>query len=184
MTQSKIFANFYLLLQLLTDAFSTAHEWLSVKVFTKNILLLLHEGHFGIERMKQLARTIVYWPNLDISKTGQQCVTCGQHQWMMLEKPWIRIHVNCAIGFLGQQWLVMIDAYSKYPCIYSATSVSTQTTISLLEDSFTHFGYPHTITSDNAATFASEMFQQYCKDRGIVHLTGAAERLIRTFKEA
>ena len=29
------------------------------------ILLLLHEGHFGIQRIKQLARTAVYWPNID-----------------------------------------------------------------------------------------------------------------------
>ena len=38
----------------------------------RNILLLLHEGHFGIKRMKQLARTVVYWPNIDsdISKLG------------------------------------------------------------------------------------------------------------------
>ena len=32
MTRSKIFENFRLLLQLLTDAFSTAHEWLFLKV--------------------------------------------------------------------------------------------------------------------------------------------------------
>ena len=48
----------------------------------RNFLLLLHEGHFGLERMKQLARTVVYWPNIDsdISKLGQQCGTCSQHQ--------------------------------------------------------------------------------------------------------
>ena len=98
-----------------------------------------------------------------------------------------------AIDFLGQHWLVVINAFSKYPCINPTTSVSTRTTINLLEDSFTHFGYPHTIVSDNATTFTSEVFQQYCKKRGIVHLTGtlyhsatngAAERLIKTFKEA
>ena len=176
------------------------------EILRKNILLLLHEGHFGIERMKQLARIVVYWPNIDsdISKMGQQCCACGQHQsvttqapvhpWMMPEKPWSRIHVDHAIEFLGQHCLVMIDAYSKYPCIYQTTSVSTQTTANFLEDSFTHFGYLHnTIVSDNATTFTSEVFQQYCKERGIVHLTGApyhpakngaAERLIRTFKEA
>ena len=134
---------------------------------------------------------------------GQQCDTCGQHQsattqapvhpWMMPEKPWSRIHVDHAIDLLGQHWLVMIDAYSKYPCIYPTTSISTQTTINLLEDSFTHFRYPHTIVSDNATTFTSEVFQQYCKERGIVYLTsapyhpatnGAAKRLIRIFKEA
>ena len=155
--------------------------------------------------MKQLACTIVYWLNIDsdISKMGQQCGRCGQHQlgttqapvhpWMMPEKPSSRIHVDHAIDFLGQHRLAMIHAYLKYPCIYPTTSVSTQITINLHKDSFTHLRYLHTIVSDNATTFTSEVFQQYCKERGIIHLTGApyhpatndaAEHLIRTFKKA
>ncbi|XP_067940420.1 uncharacterized protein [Watersipora subatra] len=56
-----------------------------------------------------------------------------------------------------------------------------------------HFGYPYTIVSDNATTFKSEEFQRWCRDRGIVHLTGApyhpatngaAERLVQSFKQA
>ena len=31
----------------------------------KETLKLLYLGHFGIERMKQLARTAVYWPGID-----------------------------------------------------------------------------------------------------------------------
>ena len=66
-------------------------------------------------------------------------------------------------------------------------------TIDLLEDDFTHFGYPHTLVSDNGTAFTSEEFQSWCKERGIVHLTGApyhpatngaAERLIQSFKQA
>ena len=40
---------------------------------------LLHLGHFGIQRMKQLARTAVYWPGIDkdIMDQCQQCSTCG-----------------------------------------------------------------------------------------------------------
>ena len=120
--------------------------------------------------MKQLVLTAVYWPNIDsdISTMGQQYGTCGQHQsaptqapvqpWMMSEKPSSRIHVDHAIDFVGQHWLVMIAAYSKYPCFYPTTPGSTQTTINLLEDNFTHFGYLHTIVSDNATTFTSELF--------------------------
>jgi len=47
--------------------------------------------------------------------------------------------------------------------------------------------------TDCAATFKSEEFQEFCKENGIVHLTGApyhpatngaAERLVQTFKQA
>ena len=29
------------------------------------VLDQLHQGHLGMQRMKQLARTAVYWPNID-----------------------------------------------------------------------------------------------------------------------
>ena len=62
-----------------------------------------------------------------------------------------------------------------------------------LEHDFAHFGYPHTIVSDNATTFTSEEFQEFCKERRICHLTGApylpatngsAERLVHSFKQS
>ena len=39
------------------------------------ILDLLHIGHFGMERMKQLARTAVYWPGIDksIETASRRC---------------------------------------------------------------------------------------------------------------
>ncbi|KAL5503296.1 hypothetical protein EMCRGX_G010223 [Ephydatia muelleri] len=82
------------------------------------VLELLHLGHFGIQRMKQLARTAVYWPRIDTDIANQchRCQTCVEHQtkpakpanhpWMLPEKPWSRIHVDHAINFLGTNWLV------------------------------------------------------------------------------
>ena len=169
------------------------------------VLQLLHQGHFGIQRMKQLARTAVYWPNIDkdIVSLCQQCTACAEnqnkpkkemnHPWMMPEKPWSRLHIDHAINFMGSNWLVLVDSYSKYPCIHPTQSTSTKATTELLEENFAHFGYPHTLVTDNATTFTSAEFQQWCADRGITHLTGApyhpatngaAERLVQTFKQA
>ena len=112
---------------------------------------------------------------------------------MLPEKPWSRIHIDHAINFMGSNWLVVVDAYSKYPCIHQTSSTSTKTTTMLLEEDFAHFGYPHAIVSDNATSFMSDEFQAWCRERGIVHLTGApyhpatngaAERLVQTFKQA
>ena len=170
-----------------------------------HILKLLHLGHFGMQRMKQLARSTVYWPRIDfdIEDLCRKCTSCGQfqnkpdkpsiHPWMMPEKPWSRLHLDHAINFLGRNWLVLVDAYSKYPCIHPTTSTSSKSTTAILEQEFAHFGYPHTLVTDNATTFMSQEFQALCKQRGIVHLTGApyhpatngaAERLIQSFKQA
>ena len=170
-----------------------------------HILKLLHLGHFGMQRMKQLSRSTVYWPRIDfdIENLCRKCTSCGQfqnkpdkpsiHPWMMPEKPWSRLHLDHAINFLGRNWLVFVDAYSKYPCIHPTTSTSSKSTTAILEQEFAHFGYPHTLVTDNATTFMSQEFQAWCKQRGIVHLTGApyhpatngaAERLIQSFKQA
>ncbi|KAL5515676.1 hypothetical protein EMCRGX_G000877 [Ephydatia muelleri] len=168
------------------------------------VLQLLHLGHFGMQRMKQLARTAVYWPQIDsnIMDLCHHCTVCAEHQnkppkpeknpCMLPEKAWSRVHIDHAINFLGSNWLVLIDAYSKYPCIHTTTS-STKSTTELLEQDFSHFSYPHAIVSDNATTFSSEEFQSWCREMGITHLTGApyypatngaAERLVQTFKHA
>nr|KAG5694982.1 hypothetical protein BaRGS_024165 [Batillaria attramentaria] len=198
--------------QKLSDSLSTCHGCLIYgtrvvipQSLQPKILDLLHIGHFGMERMKQLARTAVYWPGIDaaIEMTSRRCDSCGEHQnkpskppvhpWMLPEKPWSRVHVDHAINFMGTNWLVITDAYSKYPCIHPTSSTSTRATLDLLEEDFAHFGYPHTLVSDNATTFVSEEFQSWCKERGITHLTGApyhpatngaAERLVQTFKQA
>ena len=101
--------------------------------------------------------------------------------WIMQSTSWVKI------------FLVITDAYSKYPCIHPTSSTSTRATLDLLEEDFAHFGFPHTLVTDNAPTFTSEKFQHWCKERGITHLTGApyhpasngaAERLVQTFKQA
>eukprot|EP00795_Rhopilema_esculentum_P005001 gene5001-biopygen83 len=108
------------------------------------VLEILHLGHFGMQRMKQLARTAVYWPGIDAS-------------------------------------------------IADTSTTSSRATIDVLEQDFAHFGYPHTLVSDNASSFTSEEFQEWSKARGIVNLTGppyhpatngAAERLVQTFKKS
>ena len=66
--------------------------------------------------------------------------------------------------------------------------MSSKSTIDLLEEDFTDFGW---IVLDNATSFTLEEFQTFCKDKGFVHLTGAlyhpatngaAERLIQTYE--
>ena len=169
------------------------------------VLDLLHLGHFGMQRMKQLARSVVYWPRIDeeIEELVRKCTSCAEHQnkppksanhpWMLPEKPWSRLHLDHAINFMGSNWLVLVDAYSKYPCIHATSSTSTRATLELLEQEFAHFGYPHTLVTDNATTFTSDEFQEWCKERGITHLSGApyhpatngaAERLVQSFKQS
>ena len=170
-----------------------------------NVLSMLHTGHMGMERMKKLARTAVYWPGVDTDIEGacRSCTACSEHQrlpekmpghpWTMPDKPWSRVHIDHAVNFMGTNWLVLIDAHSKYPCIHATGPITSRATIELLDEDFAHFGYPQVIVSDNAACFTSAEFQEWCRARGITNLrgapyhpatNGAAERLVQSFKQS
>ena len=112
---------------------------------------------------------------------------------MLPERPSSSLHLDHAINFMGTNWLIMIDALYKYPCIHPASSVSAKSTIDLLEEDFAHFGYPHALVTDNYFSFTSQEFLEWCNSQGIVLLNGApyhhatngaAERLVQTFKKA
>ena len=48
----------------------------------KAVLKQLHSEHLGVNRMKAIAPSVVYWPNVDsdIEKTVKSCVLCLQAQ--------------------------------------------------------------------------------------------------------
>ena len=179
------------------------HRIVIPRSLRERVLEILHQGHFGMQRMKQLARSAVYWPSIDndIEEAVRICATCAEfatkpppaavHPWMLPEKPWSRVHIDHAIQFKGHEWLLIVDAFSKYPCIHPVSSVSSKATIAVLDIEFAHFGYPHALVSDNSSSFTSSEFQEWLSDRNIVHLTGApyhpatngqVERMVQSFK--
>ena len=74
--------------------------------YQKDILAELHVGHPGIVRMKELARSYLWWPNIDseIEQTVRNCSSCQQVRkppaaaplapWMWPSNPWHRIHIE------------------------------------------------------------------------------------------
>ena len=125
-------------LSVVDDCLINGNRVVIPEAMRKQILDILHLGHFGMQKMKQLARSAVYWPHIDsqIEDTCRCCTACAEHQnrppqpakhpWMMPEKPWSRIHIDHAVNFMGNNWLIVTDAYSKYPCIHQTSSTSTK----------------------------------------------------------
>ena len=71
-------------------------------------------------------------------------------------------------------------------------STTSLATIEALRKSFSTFGLPETIVSDNATTFTSSEFSEFVKKNGIRHIftppyhpasNGLVERAVQTFKE-
>uniref|UniRef100_A0A3B3B4L9 Gypsy retrotransposon integrase-like protein 1 n=1 Tax=Oryzias melastigma TaxID=30732 RepID=A0A3B3B4L9_ORYME len=168
------------------------------------ILKLLHQTHTGMSKMKGLARSYFWWPCMDesIENEVKLCEECQKHQkspptaplhpWEWPETPWSRIHVDYAGPFLGEMFLLVVDAHSKWMDIYPVKSATSQVTIEKLRQSFSVFGLPKMLVSDNGTCFTSAEFETFMKQNGIDHVrsapfhpstNGLAERAVQTFKE-
>lgn len=113
--------------------------------------------------------------------------------WPVSTKPWSRIHIDYAGPFEGHNFLVIVDAFSKWPEICIQSSTTSAATIASLRELFARFGAPDVLVSDNGTQFASKEFEEFCKINGINHIrsppfhpqsNGQAERFVDTFKRA
>jgi len=175
------------------------------EVLRSALLDELHMGHLGIVKMKNIARSYAWWPNIDqgIENLVKSCDGCLQtrnkpsavklHPWQLAEKPWQRIHIDFAGPFLGKMFLIVVDAFSKWPEVFVMNSTTTFNTINELRVLFSRWGLPEQIVSDNGPQFKSNEFRCFLEENGIIHHTtapyfpatnGQAERFVQTMKKA
>lgn len=170
--------------------------------YQSDVLGELHIAHPGIVRMKEIARSYVWWPGMDLSieQTVRNCQSCQQVRnppmlapltpWMWPGEPWQRIHVDFAEKDKNH-YLVVVDAYSKWPEIFSMKSTTTEATINVLRTLFSRYGIVSQLVSDNGPQFRSEEFAYFLRMNGVKHVkvspyhpasNGAAERMVQSFK--
>ena len=112
---------------------------------------------------------------------------------MLTKKPWSRLHIDNGLA----SWVTIDQCW--WMCS-PGTNVSTSLALpppkastESLEEHYTHFGYPHTLVTDNVTMFMSQELQAWFKARDFIHLTeapyhsstnGVAEWLVQTFKKS
>lgn len=123
------------------------------------ILRELHSGHFGVVKMKNLARNYCWWPGMDneIENLSKNCAECRAHMnnptkiavhpWQPPSAPMQRVHLDFAGPFLGKNFFILVDAYSKWPEVYIMKDITSGSTIKICEQIFAAYGIPHTIVS-------------------------------------
>ena len=167
------------------------------------VLQQLHDTHPGVARMKGIARSHVWWPELDhdIEYLVKGCQNCQLQQSAPTEAtvhpliwpqvPWYRLHIDYAGPFFDYMWLVVVDATSKWAEIIPVREATSTLTIKALEAIFARFGLPMQIFSDNGAVFTSDEFRGFCERLRIHQIfstpfhprsNGEAERMVKTFK--
>ena len=108
------------------------------------VLNELHSTHPGCSKMKSLARCYIWWPKMDseIEQIVKQCQVHQEsrpsppvaplHPWEWPSKPWSRLHLDFAGPFLDKNFLVLVDAHSKWMDVEIMTSITSSKTIEKL----------------------------------------------------
>ena len=143
------------------------------------ILEDLHRDHPGVVRMKSLARSYVWWPNLDkeIEWSVKQCDHClavkgsppkaPLHPWIWPTRPWQRVHLDFAGLFCNKMFLISVDAHSKWPEVIEMSKTTSTRTIAELRKLFASYGLPEQIVTDNGPQFTSDEFSHFLKQNGV-----------------
>ena len=174
------------------------------KSLQKQVLNIIHEEHTGIVKMKGIARGVVWWHGIDadIEKIVKSCFECQQNRnapasaplysWSWPDKPWSRIHLDYAGPFMGNMFLIVVDAHSKWIDVKVMSNITSQNTIFQLKEIFATHGLPDVVVTDNGTSFCSSDFEAFLKHNGVQHIksapyhpatNGLAERAVQTFKQ-
>ena len=169
----------------------------------KRVKQILHIGHLGIKRTKVNARGTMYWPNInnDIENMVANCTECQIYhnkleketllQHTVPEKPWTKVATDLFHCF-NQNYLILVDYTSKYFKVCQLQNLNSEEAITKMISSFSRFGIPEEMFSDNESQYKSREFHEFVKIYNFRHTTSSpeypqsnrlAERTIHTVKK-
>lgn len=133
----------------------------------------------------------------EIVKKVKGCIKCQSnqsapakaplHPWEWPGLPWARIHIDYAGPYMGEMFLVAMDAYSKWLEVHRMKSIKSTATMEKLREMFATHGIPITLVTHNGSSFTSSEFQEFTTRNGIKHIkvatyhpasNGLAERAV------
>ncbi|UYV66907.1 hypothetical protein LAZ67_4003288, partial [Cordylochernes scorpioides] len=168
------------------------------------VLKIIHENHIGVNKMKTLARSSVYWPGMDeqIEKLSKSCSTCMENtsklpnqeftEWTPPNKVWKRIHLDY-FYFAGKTFLILVDAHSNWIECQIVPNTSAGFCIDFLRECLARYGIPEVAVMDNGPPFRSYEIKTFFERNGIHAMfspayhpesNGLAEVSVREIKKA
>ncbi|XP_053686504.1 uncharacterized protein K02A2.6-like [Sabethes cyaneus] len=167
------------------------------------ILANIHQSHLGIVKSKSIARSSVWWPGIDsdIERFSRNCSSCLLESssppraqlmpWKPPDKIWSRIHIDFAGPVRGWNFLIIVDALSKWVEVFATKSCTAQFVLEKLTECIARFGIFDELVSDNGTQFVSSEVQNFLAANGIRQkltspghpaTNGEAENMVKTFK--
>ena len=200
--QAKLFVPFQAELTVLNGILFRGSRLVIPDSMQNDILMRIHDGHQGIVKCRDRARSSVWWPRMSkqIEEFVRNCTTCAKDQKNCAEplmttpfpsRPWQRIATDL-FELRKDDYLLVIDYFSRYAELAKLSTTTSPSVITHLKSMFARHGCPETLVSDNGPQYASEKFAKFSEQYGFEHITssprypqsnGEIEKAVRTVKE-
>ena len=152
----------------------------------REVLAGIHAGHFGETKCVLRAKSSVFWPGYidHVRNVVASCSACQENRnrnpKLPLNSAEVPTHpfqmVSADLFQLrGVHYLLIVDAYSKWPCAVSLKSETSAACISELDRIFADFGVPEELKTDNGPQFASAELRALCAKKGVRLVTSSPE---------
>nr|XP_023660029.1 uncharacterized protein K02A2.6-like [Paramormyrops kingsleyae] len=168
----------------------------------RQMLSRIHVGHMGIEKCKQRARDVLFWPgmNRQIEEMVERCPICIEHRasnkkepmisHKIPDRPWQTIATDL-FTWNRDNYVVTVDYYSRYFELDKLHSTTSSAVINKLKEVFARHGIPETVVSDNGPQYKCSEFETFANTWEFSHITtsphypqsnGLAEKAVQIAK--
>lgn len=179
-----------------------ANQIVIPQTLPSEMLERIHHGHLGVNKCRERHGDAIWWPKISqaVKDKVLSCSHCNEHKpsqhreplitTSLPELPWQKLAADLC-EFKGENFLVVMDYYSRWLEILSLTRTTSEAVMSKLLSIFARFGIPEELLTDNGPQFSSQQFKDFMSKYDIQHTTsspyypqanGLAERAVRTAK--
>ena len=135
----------------------------------EEVLLKLHEGHFGSDRTKLQARDSVYWPRIN-KEIENMIKTCQENSRRKTKNPvltrkiplvpWTLLEMDVFM-IEDHTFSLVVDVTSHFPLVRILINKTSKAVINSLKGIYTGFGLPRRVLSDIGLYFRAEKFNNF-----------------------
>lgn len=148
------------------------------------MLSRIHTGHMGMEKCKQRARDILFWPGMSkqIEDLVGKCPVCLEHRpsntkepmisHPIPSRPWQTVATDL-FTWNNENYIVTVDYYSRYFELDKLHCTTASAVIHKLKAHFARHGIPQTVISDNGPQYSSKEFDTFASMWEFKHITSS-----------
>ena len=150
------------------------------------MLKLIHYNHLGIEKSKNRARKVMFWPSMskDITNLINNCIICLKHKKCNMKEtminrevpngPWQTLGIDIFF-YKNSNYFLIVNYFSKFVEINKIDSITSYSVVAALKSQFARHGIPYLVYSDTGTQLTSKEIQKFTQEWNFELRTSSAK---------